>query len=80
MRQLWSEEKNEKLKKYRNTVGAELTLIEPFLSQASGNIWALGEIWWAEIGEGWLRQEWLVTRDGLAEAGYELIDGDEEEK
>lgn len=66
--------------KYRNTVGAELTLIEPFLSQASGNIWALGEIWWAEIGEGWLRQEWLVTRDGLAEAGYELIDGDEEEK
>lgn len=66
--------------KYRNTVGAELTLIEPFLSQASGNIWALGEIWWAEIGEGWLPQEWLITRDGLAEAGYELIDGDEKEK
>ena len=57
---------------YRNDMGVELTLTGPFLSQ--NNIWALGEIWWAENGEGWLRQRWLVTRDGLKDAGYELIE------
>ena len=40
----------------------------------SGNIWALGEIWWAENGEGFFRQRWLVTRDGLEEANYEFVD------
>ena len=35
---------------------------------------ALGEIWWAENGEGFFRQRWLVTRDGLEEANYEFVD------
>ena len=58
--------------KYCNTLGAELILTEPFMN--SGNIWALGEIWWAENGEGFFRQRWLVTRDGLEEANYEFVD------
>lgn len=61
--------------KYRNTVGAEITLTHMFLGPTDGNVWPLGEIWWAENGEqGILRQRWLVTRDGLSEAGYKLTD------
>lgn len=59
---------------YRNSLGVELTITDPFLNH--NNIWGLGEIWWAENGEGMLKQRWLVTRDGLAEANYELIEYD----
>ena len=58
--------------KYRNTLGAELILTEPFTN--SGNIWVLGEIWWAESTWGFFNQRWLVTRDGLEEANYEFVD------
>ena len=58
--------------KYRNTLGAELILTEPFTN--SGNILALGEIWWAESTGGFFNQRWLVTRDGLEETNYEFVD------
>lgn len=58
---------------YRNTVGAELRVLEPVM--AVGRFRSLGGIYRAEPGDRiFMEPDFLVTQSAMDAAGYELVE------
>lgn len=56
---------------YRNSLGAEMVLTKPAVE---GGPRTLGEMWWAELRDSLFPMHWLVTAQGLHDAGYEWVE------